>query len=50
MHDLYITMVAQSLMAGRIILSGSGILIAFAVAHSTGELLVGLNEVGHRGQ
>ena len=40
----------QSLRAGRSILSGPGVLvlIALAVAHPMRELLVGLNESGHR--
>ena len=48
MHDLYFTMGAQSLRAGRSILSGPVVLIDLEFAHLTRELLVGLNEPGHR--
>ena len=43
MHDLYFTTGSQNPMAGRIILSGTGVLIALAVALPTRKLLVGLN-------
>ena len=49
MHDVYFTIGAQSLRAGKSILSGPGVLIALAVAYPTRELLVDLNEAGHRG-
>ena len=50
MHDLYFKMGSQSLRAGRIILLGPGVLIALAVSNPARELLVGLNEAGHRGR
>ena len=49
MHDVYFAMGEHSLRAGRSILLDPVVLIAFAVAHLTRELLVGLNEDGHRG-
>ena len=49
-HDLYLEMEAHILRAGRIILSGTGVLIVLEVTHPTRELLVGLNEADHRGQ
>ena len=48
MHVLYFTMGAQSLRAGRIVLSGPGVLIILAVTDLTREFLIGLNEAGHR--
>ena len=41
---------AQSLRSGRSILLGTGVFIVVVVTHSTRELLVGLNEAGHRGR
>ena len=50
MHDVYFKMGAQSLREGRSILLVLCVFIALAVAHPTIELLVGLNDAGHRGQ
>ena len=45
----FFTMGVQSLGAGRSILSGPGALVALTVENPTRELIVGLNEDGHRG-
>ena len=50
MHELYLEMGAQSLRSGRSIILVPSVWIYLAVAHTMRELLVGLNEFGHRGQ
>ena len=50
MHDLYLEMLEQSIRAGRSILTDQGVLILLSFAHPTRELLVGLDEAGHRGR
>ena len=49
-HGLYFKMGEQSLRVEGSILSGPGVLIVLAVTHPKGDLIVGLNEAGHRGQ
>ena len=50
MHDLFLSIGAQSIRAGRSLLSCPSVLIVLSVTHPTRELLISLIEAGHRGR